>query len=48
MGISLTSGLSVRGVVVCKVGLPLMFVPRGYGLASLEATLYPLPTRGAP
>ena len=31
---SLTSGLSARGVVVRKVGLPLMFLPGRYGLAS--------------
>ena len=29
---SLASGLSAHGVVVCKVGSPLMFVPGGYGL----------------
>ena len=45
---SFTSGLSGHGVVVCTVGLPLMSVPGGYGLASFEATLYPSPPRGAP
>ena len=48
VGVSLTSNLSRRGVVVCEVGLPLTFVPGGYGLASFGATLYPSPTGGAP
>ena len=43
---SLTSGQSAHGVVVCKVGLPLMFVLGGYGLAfRLLHTLHPF---GAP
>ena len=36
---SFASGLSVRGVVVYKVGLPLMFIPGGSGLASFGASI---------
>ena len=36
---SFASGLSGRGVVVCKVGLPLMFVLGGSGLASYGASI---------
>ena len=46
-GCSLTSGLLGRNVVVCKVGVLLMFVPGGYGLASFR-TPYALQLLGPP